>query len=185
MKQPPTYETQTHLIFEKEDERAALHSEALSHLQKGMIPKERIALGAQFEKEINEGLIASSAVHFIDEAVGFGLFATGPLPKGAFVGEYVGRVRQNNRHGEMNNYLYSYPQVDNIGRNYVIDAKEGNLIRFVNHSERPNLISKYAFLDGFYHLILITLKEIHIDEQFTYNYGKKYWIVRESPKPLS
>ena len=172
------------LIFENEREKAALHDEAICLFHQGKIAEDHLNLGHTFRQEILSGYVVKSAVRFVSETVGFGLFAETLLKPGAFVGEYVGCVRKNNRHGEMNNYLYSYPQCDEIGRNFVIDASRGNAIRFVNHSQSPNLIPKYAFVDGFYHLILLTLREIHPGEQFSYNYGKKYWIIREPPEPL-
>jgi len=179
MKQAPIQ-----LEFEHESERLALYTEAMNHFKEGSIPDERIALGKQFKELIEEGFVVDSSIQFLGEDVGYGLFAKETIPEGAYAGEYVGCVRQNNRHGEMNNYLYSYPQLDEIGRNYVIDAEKGNDTRLINHSYTPNLIPKYAFVDGFYHLILLTLREIKSGEQLAYNYGKKYWIIREPPKPL-
>ncbi|NGX44968.1 MAG: hypothetical protein K940chlam2_00108 [Chlamydiae bacterium] len=179
MKQAPIQ-----LEFENESERLALYAEAVAHYEAGSIPKERIDLGKKFKELITQGYIVKNSVRFLGEEIGDGFFANEPLEEGAFVGEYVGCVRQNNRHGEMNNYLYSYPQTDEIGRNYVIDAENGSHTRLINHSFQPNLIAKYAFVDGYYHLILLTLREIQVDEQLAYNYGKKYWIVREPPKPL-
>jgi len=63
---------------------------------------------------------------------------------------YKVEVRENNRRyfEPLNNYCYEYPVPDSIGRSFVIDATQGNLTRFINHSYEPNLKPKYAFLKG-------------------------------------
>jgi hypothetical protein len=64
----------------------------------------------------------------------------------------------------------------------VIDATQGNFTRFINHSNRPNLKPFYAFFDGLYHMILISIKDISKGEQFSYDYGPKYWYIRSPPE---
>ena len=70
---------------------------------------------------------------------------------------------------------------DEDGINYVIDATNGNLTRFINHSYNPNLQPMYAFIEGFYHLIFLTIKPIKNGEQLAYNYGNNYWYLRGKP----
>lgn len=140
--------------------------------------------GARFKKEIEESYIAPVSVRWIDPEIGFGLFAEVDLEEGTYIGEYVGEVRPNNNHLFLSDYLYSYPILDEIGRNYVIDAHKGCLTRFINHSYQPNLDSPYAFVDGFYHMILLANRPIKKGEQLSFNYGKNYWAIRTQPKEL-
>jgi hypothetical protein len=153
----------------------------LQKYQKGDVLQEHLLLGKKFEKEIQDGLSPQVSVRFCQSGVGFGLFAEEDLEEDIFVGEYTGLVRKNNDYLKMNDYLYSYPVEDSIGRNYVIDATNGNLMRFVNHSFWPNLKPSYAFIDGIYHVILVTIMPIQKGRQLTYDYGRNYWYVRSSP----
>ena len=102
------------------------------------------------------------------------------------MGEYTGIVRENVRiyFAPLNNYCYEYPVPDALGRSFVIDATRGNFTRFINHSRAPNLKPVYAFFDGFYHLIFLSLKEIQKGEQLSYDYGRNYWLLRSDPEEL-
>lgn len=166
------------------DEKEAILSQGLQHLKENEIAPEVLETGAKYKKFIESAYTAKVSVRFVSDEVGYGLFAEEDLQEGAYVGEYVGLIRKNNDYGQFNHYLYSYPVLDYIGRNYVIDATKGNLIRFANHSFTPNLKPCYAYFSGFYHCILIALKPILKGTQLTYNYGKKYWYVRGKPIDL-
>lgn len=148
---------------------------------------EAIELGKRWAREIEDGIIAKSEVVWISDQVGHGLFTTHRIPAGAFVGEYTGIVRENNRRylEPLNDYCYEYPILDAIGRSFVIDATQGNLMRFINHSERPNLRPRYAFIDGAYHCIFLAIEEIAPGTQLSYDYGRSYWYLREAPLYLS
>jgi SET domain-containing protein len=63
----------------------------------------------------------------------------------------------------------------------VIDATQGNLTRFINHSRDPNLQPIHVFYDGFYHLIFIALRKIQQGEELSYDYGQSYWYLRDPP----
>ncbi len=140
--------------------------------------------GKHYGPLIHSAFIPKVSVRFVSEEAGYGLFAEEDLPANSYVGEYVGKIRKNNEHGTFNHYLYSYPVLDSIGRNYVIDATWGNLLRFANHSFTPNLKPCYAYCFSFYHTIFITLRPIVKGEQLTYNYGKNYWYSRGTPLTL-
>ena len=63
---------------------------------------------------------------------------------------------------------------------FVIDAeKGGNLTRFINHSDQPNLEPIGVFWKGSLHIILRSLKKIQKGEQLTYDYGADYWSRRK------
>ncbi len=141
-------------------------------------------LGIEFSKEIENDYLAPSSVRFAGDIEGYGLFAEENVGEGMMIGRYTGIIRENSHGYSFSDYLYSYPVLDEIGRNYVIDAKNGNLTRFINHSQTPNLKPVYAYYDGLYHLLFLALRPIEKGEQFSYNYGPGYWNIRQHPKSL-
>lgn len=180
---PPNldFEHLSRLSFE---EKGKVHKKGLVELQEGRISQEALDRGEKYRGKIEGRLYPKTSVRFISDEVGHGVFAEEAIQKGAFVGEYVGVVRENIRiyFAPLNNYCYEYPVPDSIGRSYVIDATKGNFTRFINHSFSPNLEPVYAFYDGFYHLIFLSLKEIKKGEQLLYNYGRNYWMLRSVPQ---
>lgn len=147
--------------------------------------EEQKALGLQYVKEIVTDYTAPCLVSFISDEVGYGLFSEIDIPERAMIGRYTGMIRENSRLYPFSDYAYSYPLIDEIGRNYVIDAKSGNLTRFINHSTSPNLKPVYAYYEGLYHLLFLARKPIKKGEQFSYDYGATYWNIRHHPGPLS
>lgn len=140
-------------------------------------------LGKKYIEKIEAAYIPQVSVRWITDQVGYGLFAEEEIPLGSYVGEYTGIVRRNDRRyfEALNNYCYEYPVEDEIGRSFVIDATQGNLTRFINHSFHPNLQPVHVFYDGYYHLIFIALISIKKGEQLSYDYGESYWYLRGPP----
>lgn len=147
--------------------------------------EEQKALGLHYSQEIMTDYIAPSLVSFVSDEVGYGLFAEANIPERAMIGRYTGMIRENSRLYPFSDYAYSYPIIDEIGRNYVIDAKSGNLTRFINHSTAPNLKPVYAYYEGLYHLLFLAGRPIKKGEQFSYDYGTTYWNIRHHPEHLS
>ena len=170
-----------HLTFNPEEK---ILEKGLEKWENGTVLPDHLYNGILFKAEIEQAYIPQVSVRSCEEPVGWGLFAEEELQEGAFVGEYTGLVRKNDEHHCLNDYLYRYPVPDPIGRDYVIDATAGNLIRFVNHSSTPNLKPYYAFKDGYYHVILLSIHAIKKGEQLTYDYGQNYWYVRTPPKTI-
>ncbi|MGB7978809.1 MAG: SET domain-containing protein-lysine N-methyltransferase [Chlamydiales bacterium] len=172
--------------FQSEEERRDILERGLELMRQGKIPENAIQRGVRYRKKILSGFCPKVSIRFINERVGQGVFAEEVLKARSYVGEYTGVVRENVRiyFVPLNNYCYEYPVPDEMGRSFVIDATEGNFTRYINHSYRPNLKPLYAFLDGFYHLIFIALRQIEIGEQLCYDYGRNYWIIRPGPEEL-
>jgi hypothetical protein len=181
---PFLYLTQNSFI--SDDERERILAKGNERLAQGQVSLASLELGRRFVQKIQEGYLAKVSVRWIGTRIGYGLFAEDTIAAGSFVGEYTGIVRENNlRYLEpLNNYCYEYPILDAIGRSYVIDATHGNLTRFINHSATPNLQPAYAFRDGAFHCIFIALWKIQKGEQLSYDYGKSYWYLRQSPEQL-
>jgi SET domain-containing protein len=98
---------------------------------------------------------------------GLGLFATGPIKKGAFVIEYWGEVvsedEANRRGGK---YLFE------LDHDKAIDGTtRKNTARYMNHSCRPNCESDTVGT----RVYITALRAIREGEELTYDYGKEYW----------
>ena len=81
-------------------------------------------------------------IRYINDTIGYGLFANRTFKEGQLVGEYTGEVTVS--------YFYKKPPPGDyvLGKrgflyNVFIDAsKMGNQTRFINHSYTPNLRQK-------------------------------------------
>lgn len=175
------------ISFKSKKARVEIHSRGLKELQKGNVPLEALQLGKKYRKKIESQYAPEVSIRFINERVGHGVFVEEVIKADRFIGEYTGIIRENLRtyFVPLNNYCFEYPVPDQIGRNYVIDATKGNFTRFINHSNKPNLIPTYVFFDGFYHLIFLSLRDIQKGEQLSYDYGAGYWYIRTPPEELN
>jgi len=150
--------------------------------REGLMTKENIWFGTYYEKEIKSHFIPDVYIRWIDSTKEFGLFANKDFKAREFLGEYTGNVKKHRKiMDDKNPYLFEY----SIGYKktpFSIDAREkGSLIRFVNHSFKPNVIPLSVYLDGKIHIIFRTNKTIKKNEELTYNYGPFYWKKREKP----
>ncbi len=174
------------IAFESLEDREDVRARGITKLQNNQVSLKSQELGNKFIHKIEEAYIPQVSVRWIDEKIGYGLFAEEDISMGDYAGEYTGIVRRNDRRyfEPLNNYCYEYPVDDEIGRSFVIDATQGNLTRFINHSLSPNLQPVHVYYDGFYHLIFIAMHKILQGQQLSYDYGKSYWYLREPPVPV-
>ncbi|MBI2743236.1 MAG: SET domain-containing protein-lysine N-methyltransferase [Chlamydiales bacterium] len=150
--------------------------------QKGAIERRQRWLGALFADDIERGAHNDFVIRWIDGKVGYGVFATKDMAPFAFVGEYTGEVRKRVRDDKRNSYCFTYLIGDEKKSSYIIDAeKKGNITRFINHSDTPNLEPISVFSGGVMHVILLTRTWIQKGQQLTYDYGEDYWKKREKP----
>lgn len=151
-------------------------------IKNNVISVEQKWQGAFYERELFDGSSPKVYIKWIDSTLGYGLFAEEHLKPHTFIGEYVGLVRKSRPLMDKKNaYCFEYL----IGWNsaYTIDAKNGgNLTRFINHSDQPNLEPLGVFSKGVMHIILRTSGWIQKDQQLTYDYGPQYWKKREKPR---
>jgi len=124
-------------------------------------------------------------VRWINRYLGYGVYAAKDIPANTYIGEYTGIVeRKNNRKNRFNDYVFSYDLCGKATR-WSIDAKSvGNFTRFLNHSDTPNLTSRWVINNGITHIILFSNKFIPKGTQMTYCYGPLYWRTRSAPSPL-
>jgi SET domain-containing protein len=171
------------LKFETIQDQEEIRLKGVEQERKGEISSTTLDLGRQYHPQILSSYIPEVSIRYVHEAIGYGLFAEEPILENQYIGEYTGVVRRNDRRyfEPLNNYCYEYPTADEIGRSYVIDAKEGCLTRFINHQESPNLKALYAYWEGYYHLIFLALYPIKPGEQLSFDYGESYWYLRGKP----
>jgi uncharacterized protein len=141
------------------------------------IPPERIWMGIYFDKEIQAGIHPKVSIRFIDEKVGFGVFAEQRIPSCAFSGECRGVVQERKKK-ELRDKVYCvrYTVWEMGKRKFILDAeKKGNFTRFINHSVKPNLSLQSVYWRGIPRLIFVALKEIAEGTQLTFDYGTFFW----------
>ncbi len=153
-----------------------------------VIPPEKIWMGIYFDKEIQRGLIPKIAIRWIDDEVGFGIFAAQKIPSCAFVGEYTGLIQKSSKqYLQGKTYCVRYTTWQMGRRKFTVDAEnQGNFTRFINHSSTPNIGLQSVYWRGMPRMIFITLKEIPLGAQLTFDYGQFFWKeCSQTPKQLS
>uniref|UniRef100_A0A803P331 Uncharacterized protein n=1 Tax=Cannabis sativa TaxID=3483 RepID=A0A803P331_CANSA len=112
------------------------------------------------------------------------------IPKGSFVCEYIGEVLPDKKVHQRFDILYSkpsweggrvclltYPKVSSVPTgNFTIDATmQGNVARFITHSNSPNLRAQYVMYDHsdvkVPHVMLFAIKVIRPSQELTYDYS--------------
>ena len=110
---------------------------------------------------------------YINDKVGYGLFANQNFGIGDFIREYCGTV--TSKREECSKY-YCYDYFDDKSNIIIAPRKTGNELQFANHSEYPNVDWKTIIgNDNKYHVIFVAIKNIEKDEQILVDYGENYW----------
>ena len=124
-------------------------------------------------------------IQWINDTLGFGLFANRDLMIGEYVGEYIGTVYHHKK-AKDHDYLYFYSdtssdtsELDQIL--YICAKNTGNHTRFINHSSKPNLVNSTLYYNGLLHQVFFVNQAISKGQQLTYNYGKIFWEGKEKP----
>ncbi len=134
-------------------------------------------LSAYYNSELLEGFTHPNLeIKWVNEKIGYGVFAKTSIAKGRLIGEYLGVVRQRRwwiRQTD-DSYAFQYPTAS--WRSIYIDAEcSGNITRFINHSAKPNLETMALFAGEMLHIVLISILPIDAGEQLSYDYGESYW----------
>ncbi|MCH9613707.1 MAG: hypothetical protein SP1CHLAM54_07160 [Chlamydiia bacterium] len=154
-------------------------------LKKGALKTQNHWTRALHEKAFYKRPFENYMIAWVDPLIGYGVFASKTIPALTYVGEYTGLVRRRRRRKDrFNNYIFGYVAGPKETQ-FIIDAQyEGNFTRFINHSDTPNLTSKWMEIDGVCHIILFANRAIPEGEQLTYDYGEYYWRSRSYPRPI-
>jgi len=124
---------------------------------------------------------------FIDEKVGYGVFAKKGIPKGEVLGVYTGKLKllEGDSHSK---YLFSFHA--KALKDVLVDGKNaGNWTGLMNHSpyksKMTNVDVKEFFYNGLPYIIFFAYKPIRKGEQLLYDYGDDYWdALSTKPKDL-
>lgn len=140
-------------------------------------------LGEGYRDAIFNGKIADVTVVWLGEPLRYCLITNDALKTGDFIGCYSGLLRRMNRFTPtVNAYSALYP-VKTVLSTYVIDARfYGNLLRYINHSDTPNLQATWAYDRGLLHLLFFAAKAIPRCSQLTVDYGQNFWKYRITSK---
>lgn len=135
-------------------------------------------LEKQYGALIAQGYVAPCTVRFINDAIGYGVFAEADIAPGQLVGEYTGRII-NTKDLKTSKYSWDYPvdhdQVGNPIKTSLDAADAGNEMRFVNHDFQPNAEVQFIPQGGIWHVCYVATRPIKKGEQILTNYGTKYW----------
>jgi hypothetical protein len=153
--------------------------------KEGVLSPEQLWLGVYFQNEILSGGLPPVRLRWIDDKVGWGVFAERDLKPLDYIGEYSGLLRKRKRADRTNAYCFEYVMIKGEGTRYTIDAlDQGGIVRFINHSFKPNLMCGIATVHYLSHVILYAVKPILKGEQLLYDYGPDYWNGRLPPAAL-
>lgn len=162
------------LTFSSEKELDTVIQHCPYILRIPQIAQENYELTAKYKQSLFNAAIPPVYVKWIDPIFEYGLFADVDLPQGAYVGEYVGQVKRLfRRERDSNPYCFQYPTKWWSFHYYAIDAsREGNEMRFINHSNSPNLRPICLVDQNLLHMVFIANQAIPKDTQLTFNYTK-------------
>lgn len=143
--------------------------------------EEHRSLGAYLHTSLNMGKVVDVSIRWIDEDVGYGLFAENLIAKESFIGQYTGIVRKNP--SRVNGYCIQIPTKFWSFCRFILDAETaGNELRFANHSDRPSMKPLCLIDRSLVHIGFFATRDIKPGEELTFNYGMDYWKYRKGLK---
>lgn len=177
------FELIPHLFFKNERLLASVQKVVKKYCRKNRSVIEAEWYGAYYKKFIDIDFLANSTLKWISDEIGFGLFVNEAYKKGDYIGEYVGEIKRYfPLRFRRNDYVGEYRVSEWVPLRFVIDSeKKGNLTRYINHSDAPNLKARTVISSDLMHVILVAIQDIPEGTQLTYDYGPTYW--RRRPKP--
>lgn len=170
------------LIVETPNLEMKIQEQIQNLYKKSELTVQQLWFGKYFKNEILSGFIPDVVIRYIDNQLGWGVFANRNFQKMDYIALYSGILRKSRRSDKTNAYCFEYTLTNGMKTPYTIDAEEtGGVARFLNHSLKPNLQSSLATLDFMNYILLIANRPIQKGEQLCYDYGEDYWKYRESP----
>lgn len=155
----------------------SLETKVHKKLSRQFLSQKEKWLGCFYAKDMALGCQIQLTIAWINQKVGYGLFANQEIAKNTCIGEYTGAIRKRSWfEGDHNIYCFEYPILEYKRSPYVIDARSiGNHTRFINHSTEPNVTSVLVYYQKKRHIILYANKKIHKNAQLCLDYGPSYW----------
>lgn len=109
---------------------------------------------------------------------GYGLFAIEAIKSGTEIGIYTGKLRAIDvLSPQINPYCLLYPKRSGLRRQIIDAFRIGSLMRFLNHSDQPNvgvLWEKGAVFVPH----IISIRDIEPNEEITISYGSAFTFSR-------
>lgn len=133
----------------------------------------------KFGKRVHDSYLVDCYVKFIDDELGYGLFANRFIKSGELIGEYTGIISDSAKVKD-HSWSWAYPKdiykIASDLPSISLDAHyDGNALRFANHSDNPNTTMERIFLDGMARTLYVANKDIDKDQQILVSYGQNYW----------
>jgi hypothetical protein len=155
-------------------------------IRKKHFDTERRWLARWHGEEMATAQVNAGVVKWIEEPLGYGLFAEHDMSAFTFVGAYTGCLtRRDFFRLRSNDYCFRYPTGVVTMRPLIIDAEAmGNELRYANHSDKPNMDGIGVLHGPMVQVIFRTNRVVRQGEQLTYDYGVDYWKHRDIPKQL-
>jgi len=138
----------------------------------------------RYHEDIEKGNLAPVYIKGINERLGFGVFAADKIKKDDFIGEYAGVVQipekgageEIEEGGYESDFSWYYLDKIEGGPELEINGRrEGNEMRFVNHSDDFNVDVEHMIHDGHWIIFFKAARDIEKDEQLLISYGEDYW----------
>ena len=167
------------LQFENKKVLKSVSEQCSRAIETGTIAARSQWLGALHADQIRNHVVADSSIRWIDEKIGYGLFAEKEIQLGEFIGEYTGMVRRRRLlFATVNEYCFDYAPFVLSFKKHMIDARDwGNELSFANHSETPNSETMGVLCDGLMHIIIRAIQVIPPSTEITYDYTgrQQFW----------
>jgi hypothetical protein len=146
-------------------------------VNEGFVEPECQWLGVYHRKEIETSEVAPVVAKWINTQLGYGLYAEESIQSGQLVGEYAGYVRPRPFFQfSMSDYVFRYPTARWLNPTYIIDAEHGgNLMRYINHSDKPNCEAVGVVTGPIMRILLRTTTKVPAGKQLTFDYGPIFW----------
>jgi uncharacterized protein len=137
-------------------------------------------LATFYKPELIQRSMAPVVIKWIDEEIGYGLFASADIPRSTFIGEYTGRVELSPPFtSRSHDYAFQYPGRTWCGVAHMVQAaKAGNEMRFINHSQGPNVEAVGLYCEGVVRIAIHSIGFIPKGDQLTLCYGERYWLAK-------
>ena len=141
-------------------------------------------LRARYGPSITQGKMAPIYIRKIDDKIGYGVFAAERIVKNGFIGEYTGVVQVAGEDsgeelaegGYESDFTWYYlDEVDGLPELEISGRFEGNEMRYINHSDHPNVEVEHTLIDNQWAIFFRARKKIERNEQLLISYGDAYW----------
>lgn len=142
------------------------------------------ALTVRYGQALMDRYLCPLEIRVVGPEVGYGLFTRIDLATDDLVGEYTGVLQaacdappdQKVDGHYLSDYAWNYPDELPDGSEFEINAlREGNELRFANHSSQPNLAVDHTLVGGLFVTFFRVVRPVSRGEQLTVDYGEEYW----------